>query len=116
MNGNNSNKEAMDDLLSGLTRPVRPGEAPPGQEPDGGTSSLPAQKPKGRRGRPPRSGQWEKAFLVVNSERYAKIRAIAQLSGKNIKDIADRAFADYIRKVESEHGVIRIQRKLELPE
>lgn len=109
MSDKQKKKEAMNNLLSGLTMPGQSAAA----EEQSQASVAPA---KGRRGRPPRGDQWETAYLVVNKERYGKIRVIAEQSGRPIKDIADSAFADYIRKVEKINGVIRIPKKtIELP-
>lgn len=117
MNQKQKNKEAMDNLLNGLTMPT--GAAPSsGKEESQAPASVMPPKDGSRlkRGRPPRGDQWDTAYIVVNKERYGKIRAISQQSGKPIKDIVDMAFSDYIRKVEKANGVIRIARKtLELP-
>ncbi len=113
------NKEAMSKLFSGLTKggsvpeeeSVTESAVAAQEEP----SSAPEKvKPKGRRGRPPRSEEWETAYAVVNKERYGKIKEIAQMSGKNIKDIIDNAFADYIKKFENKYGIVRIRRKIDL--
>ena len=102
-------KKAMDNLLNGLTTI---GAASPSEEPPQASSG--SAKVKGRRGRPPRGEEWETAYIVVNSEKYGKIREIADMSGKKIKDVVDIAFGDYIRKVEKKIGTVRIRRKIDL--
>ena len=110
-------KKAMDNLLNGLTTigAASPSEEPPqASSKDTGNPGSGSAKVKGRRGRPPRGEEWETAYIVVNSEKYGKIREIADMSGKKIKDVVDIAFGDYIRKVEKKIGTVRIRRKIDL--
>lgn len=107
-------KTAMDNLLSGLTSIGKDSPSRATEE-DIPTPPEPEQpKGKGRRGRPPRSEEWETAYIVVNKEHYGKIKEIANMSGKNIKDIVENAFADYIKKFERKFGTVRIRRKIDL--
>lgn len=113
------NKESMSKLLQGLTKTgtAEAEEQSAASQEETGQGATPAQesnKPKARRGRPPRSKEWDTAYIVVNKERYDKIKEIASLSDKAIKDVVDIAFTDYVKKFEKKFGPVRIRRKVDL--
>ncbi len=103
-------RKVMDNLVSGLIS----GDADRPQQPSEDSGSPEKPKTKGRRGRPARGQEWEAAYIVVNREKYDKIRMVAGLSHKKIKDVIDIALGDFIKKYEKTYGVIRIHRKVDL--
>lgn len=111
MSDKQKKKEAMDNLLNGLTMPGQSvAQEEQTQEPAAAISPAAQVRAKGKRGRPPRSSQEETAYLVVNKEKYAKIRAIAAKSGTTIKEVNDIAWGHFIETYEKKHGVVRVQR------
>ena len=106
------NKEAMSNLLSGLTS-FGTGDSETQADRDN-TATTGKQVTKGKRGRPPRSEKYKPVSLVVNDEHYEKMRVIADRTGSSIKEVYEKADGAFIEKYEKKFGIIKIHRKQNL--
>ena len=102
-------KDAMASLISGLTRSdTAPMEAETTVETEEEQPVRKDVKPKGRRGRPPRSEKYQTAYIVVRKDLYEKIKVIADKTGSNIKDVVEKSFEKSVGTYEKKFGTIRI--------
>lgn len=101
-------KEAMSNLLNGLTKPSS--VVQPEEQEEIPTEPSPTTQNKRRRGRPPRSSQYHPRNIVIRDDLYEKARIIAMRYGITIKDITEKFFLDKISAYENKQGVIKISK------
>lgn len=112
MSDKQKKKEAMDNLLNGLTMPGQSvAQEEQTQEPAAVTSPAEQVRAKGKRGRPPRSEKYRTKYHVVNVMEDDIMCGYADMFGLQIKEILEKYMKWGNERMKEKYGPAKIPRK-----